>query len=216
MNKPKVDLDIKIKRFFIDLIPFSKIRRRLSKNLSHEKHMREFLKPMKQIGCKIGRGSYCDITTEVRTNETIIGKYCSIAGNVIIGIGDHPINWLSTSPYFYHAFLGWRDKPEFRNTVIPSVIGNDVWIGQNAMIKAGVTVGNGAIVAAGAVVVKDVPPYAIVGGVPAKLIRYRFSEQQISDLEDLKWWDLDEEIIKKIPYQDIDKAIEFLKQIRKK
>ncbi len=84
----------------------------------------------------------------------------------------------------------------------------------NVIIKDGVTVGDGAVIGMGAVVTKDVPPYAIVGGVPAKVIKYRFDEKTITKLLELKWWDLDDEIIKQIPVNDINKAIEFLTEVR--
>lgn len=85
----------------------------------------------------------------------------------------------------------------------PTIIGNDVWLGANVFIKRGVEVGDGAIVAAGAVVVKDVPPYAIVGGNPATIIRYRFENEIILLLLDLKWWSLNEDMLKDLHYDDI-------------
>lgn len=78
-----------------------------------------------------------------------------------------------------------------------TIISNDVWIGHGAIIKAGITVGDGAIVGAGAVVVKDVPPYAVVGGVPAKVLKYRFSEYMIDDLLATQWWNASDDIIQK-------------------
>ena len=87
--------------------------------------------------------------------------------------------------------------------------------GCNATILKGVTIGRGAVVAAGAVVAKDVPPYAIVGGIPAKIIKYRFDEETIKKLLDLKWWDMDSEILKQCPYKDINKSIEFLEMYKK-
>ena len=93
----------------------------------------------------------------------------------------------------------------------PVHIGNDVWIGSGVFIKNGITIGDGAIVGAHAVVTKDVPPYAIVCGNPARIIRYRLSDDIIKQLLELKWWNLPDDIIKQIPYDDVYKAIEFLK-----
>lgn len=122
-----------------------------------------------------------------------IGAFCSIGNNFTCGLGIHPTDKLSTSPMFYSTLkqngttLSQTDKiDEF----LPVRIGNDVFIGENVTVLSGVTIGNGAVVAAGAVVAKDVPAYAIVGGVPAKLIRYRFSPDQIAALQRIQWWNL--------------------------
>ena len=129
-----------------------------------------------------------------------IGRYCSIAAGVWISPHEHPAAWLTTSPCVYGggAFL-WARRILGRSPVVPMPhactkpvkIGNDVWIGQGAFIKGGVSIGDGAVVAAHAVVTKDVPPYAIVGGVPAKVIKYRFDEETIGRLLKLRWWDYD-------------------------
>lgn len=126
-----------------------------------------------------------------------IGSFCNINQNAIIGtLGNHPIDLVTTSHWLYTS----QDEseinyfPEFLEKYNPQVvIENDVWIGSNAIILPGVTVHNGAIIGAGAVVTKDVPPYAIVGGVPAKIIRYRFSPHIIEALLEIKWWDWDDE-----------------------
>lgn len=129
-----------------------------------------------------------------------IGRYCSLANNVAVGFAEHPIDrFTSSSLTFSSNFMGWRDfavsegrvgkfKAEDFDDRPLTTIGNDVWIGQGAFIKSGVTIGDGAIIAAHACVVKDVPAYAIVGGVPAKTIRMRFKDDTIERLQKLQWW----------------------------
>lgn len=118
-----------------------------------------------------------------------IGKFCSIGYGISIGPGEHYTERISTFPLSNRA-LGQEDESEFVIKGL-TIIGNDVWIGNNAIIMQGVKIGDGAVVAAGAVVTKNVPPYAIVGGVPAKILRYRFNDNIIEKLLQLKWWDKD-------------------------
>lgn len=121
-----------------------------------------------------------------------IGKFCSIGPEVRIGLGKHPIHLKSTHPGFYVTDSSYYGiTPEYHNPepeYEKITIGNDVWIGCRAMILDGVTIGDGAIIAAGAVVTKDVPPYAIVGGVPARIIKYRFKPEKIRELLESEWW----------------------------
>ena len=144
-------------------------------------------------------GDYSYVGRNSRVVYADIGKFCSIAGEVRLGMGTHTLDKLSTSPLFTEKNNGTKHSWVETSAVNPFkrvTIGNDVWIGQRAMIMGGVKIGNGAVVGAGAIVTKDVPPYAIVAGVPAKIIRYRFPEEVISKLEDSKWWKLPDDVLK--------------------
>lgn len=144
-----------------------------------------------------------------------IGRYCSIGPNVRIGLGVHPSQIIvSSSPAFYSKTevspTSFADKNYFESS-IHITIGNDVWVGYGATIKDGVTIGDGAIIGANALVVKDVLPYEIVGGVPAKVIRKRFSEDDIIFLLEFKWWEKDKVWLEKNWHYFLD-IQEFKKQ----
>ena len=139
----------------------------------------------------ISKYSYVAFNTIIRNCK--IGRYCSIGPNVVIGFGDHKTTSLSTHPSIFlnieqfKTDLNQRDNDTFREVTIR----NDVWIGANVYIRNGITIGNGAVVAAGSIVIHDVPDFAIVGGVPAILIKYRFNEETIMKINDSKWWEKD-------------------------
>lgn len=168
------------------------------------------------VNSTIGDYTYCSYDTTIINAQ--IGKFCSIAGDVTIGAAEHPTSWVSTSPVFENVKNSGTNV-KFANEKLPPVktttIGNDVWIGTGAMIKQGVTIGNGVVVGAMAMVTKDVPPYAIVAGIPARIIRYRFDEATIKELEDTKWWELSEADLKKVGkyIKEPGKFIEALKTI---
>lgn len=146
-------------------------------------------------------GGYTYLGNHCIVNQTHVGKYCSVATNVKIGMGKHPISYMSTSPLFYaknNPFkLSLVHEDKF-NECEKTIIGSDVWIGFGAMIKDGIKIGDGAIIGAGSMVTKDVLPYAVVAGVPAKIIKYRFSGEIIKNLLELKWWECDLSEIKKV------------------
>lgn len=126
--------------------------------------------------------------------DITIGKYCQIGADVAIHTKNHPTTYLST--YINkNLFNGELKKLRQENKV---VIGNDVWIGHNVIIVGNVSVGNGAILAAGSVITKDVLPFTIVGGVPAKAIKKRFSENIIAEIETLQWWDKSDAELEKL------------------
>ncbi|PSM50623.1 acetyltransferase [Chroococcidiopsis sp. CCALA 051] len=145
-------------------------------------------------------GSFTYICQNTVIDRASIGKFCSIASDCKIGLGSHPTrSFVSTHPIFFstrkQAGLTFSDKDYFKECDLIT-IGNDVWIGTNTIILDGVSIGDGAIIAAGAVVTKDVAAYAIYGGVPAKLIRYRFEKEVVDFLLKFKWWLKDEEWLK--------------------
>jgi acetyltransferase-like isoleucine patch superfamily enzyme len=148
-----------------------------------------------------------------------IGRYCSLSGELQTGLDEHPIDWVTSSMVSYVRNIhGWQDflgRPDYCPTDGHSGqrgltrIGNDVWSGLGVVIRTGVTVGDGAIIGARSLVLNDIPPYAIVGGAPAKLIRYRFPQKIIEGLQGLAWWrfnimDIPSDLIKRpqdfIPY----------------
>lgn len=144
------------------------------------------------INSRIGDFSYVNSNSAVSNAD--IGKFCSLGQELRIGLGAHPTGYVSTHPAFYannKAYPTFADKMYFDETGDRITIGNDVWIGYRALIMNGVTISDGAIVAAGAIVTHDVEPYSIVGGVPARHIRYRFDPYMIGELLRLRWWDLD-------------------------
>lgn len=150
-----------------------------------------------------------------------VGRYCSFAPGITAGDSNHGSDWLSTHPFQYGAgmvFQAWTKKKDFPFKKLRlkktawSTVGNDVWVGANAMIMPGVHIGDGAIVGGGAVVTKDVPPYAVVAGVPAKIIKYRFDEETIAKLLELQWWRFDADSLLGIDFEDVNKAIEQIKE----
>ena len=131
--------------------------------------------------------------------HTKIGKYCSISYGVTIGPPDHNYSRISSHPFIYNPEYGLTEEvATLRDEKFskPCTIGNDVWIGCNATILRGVKVGDGAVIGANSLVNRDVPPYAIVGGVPARIIRYRFDERVVEQLLRIRWWDWSDEKIR--------------------
>lgn len=165
----------------------------------------------------IGRYTFFNVNTIMYPNCSI-GRFCSTGRFVELGAAQHPIEYLS-SHLFQLGFSPLIDIPEEnnpRNTFEKhpqTTIGHDVWIGAKSTIVSGVTIGHGAVIAAGSIVNKDVPPYTIVGGTPAKTIRLRFKENIIEELLKIEWWNLPEDIIKTLPFDDIEKCIDRIKHL---
>lgn len=180
------------------------------KNLWIGKYVKIYA-PSHLYNCTIGDYSYVSLNSYI--SHTTIGKFCSIGPNLVCGWGIHPLNGISTAPMFYSSMkqngmtLSNKNKIEERK---PIVIGNDVFIGANVTILDGVTIGDGAVIGAGAVVSKDIPPYAVAVGVPIRILRYRFSPEQLSVLNKIKWWDWNDEKLVEVErmFYDVDKFIE--------
>ena len=144
-------------------------------------------------GCVVGERTSVGRYSKLRDAD--IGKFCSISWDVTIGATTHPMGHLSSHAFSYRKKFGLSDSDkQFKQ--LRTHIGNDVWVGCHSVIRSGVTVGDGAIIGAGAVVTKDVPPYSIVAGVPAKVIRMRFPENICRELLELRWWDWPDDVIR--------------------
>jgi acetyltransferase-like isoleucine patch superfamily enzyme len=158
-------------------------------------------------------GKYTYISRNSYISNVEIGRFCSIGPNFLAGWGLHPTDGISTSPMFYsksrqNGFsLSKDNKFQEREKIL---IGHDVHIGANVIVLDGVSIGDGAIIGAGAVVSKDIPPYAIAVGCPIRIIRFRFSQSQISDLQKIKWWNWEEEDLQEVEkhFFDIDGFID--------
>jgi acetyltransferase-like isoleucine patch superfamily enzyme len=152
---------------------------------------------------KIGAYSYIRSSSNLMAVSQI-GRFCSIGRNVVIGQDprNHPVSWVSTSPVFNSGY---------DSQITPSEIGNDVWIGHNAVIFAGVKIGNGAVIGMNAVVTKDVPDYTIVAGNPAKPIKKRFDTDTIKLLQESSWWEYD---IKELKSHDFSDPVKFAQQAK--
>jgi virginiamycin A acetyltransferase len=142
----------------------------------------------REVGLYTGGGAFLDANFEPGPPGVSIGRYTSLTRTMCAFTSDHPVGWKSTHGFFYDPAYGVAQK--FFQSRTRLTIGNDVWIGHNVTLLRSVTsVGDGAVIAAGSVVVRDVPPYAIVAGYPAKVLRYRFSEKTIAELLESKWWE---------------------------
>ena len=175
-----------------------------------------------QIGPEVTLGKYFGMNESGFIGRAVVGAYCAFGARTAINAFNHPIDWLSTNEFQYQpASFDWvseyRDIERLGRT--PDMfqvaqIGNDVWSGHNVNVMAGVNIGDGAIIAAGAVVTKDVPAYAIVAGVPATIIRYRFNEKIIERLLAVKWWEMELSQLSGLPFRDIERCLDRLEEIK--
>jgi len=159
---------------------------------------------------------YSDIGYDCTIINSKIGAFCSFASNITIGGASHTIDWVSTSPVFNENRDHLKKKFSYHkfNCSIQTNIGNDVWIGDKSLIKTGVNIGNGSVIGMGSIVTKNIPPYEIWAGNPAKLIRKRFKDDIITELEKIKWWEFDDKTIE-IFSETFSNVEEFIKRFRK-
>lgn len=151
-------------------------------------------------GVSIGRRSYWQ--SGYCWGRVQVGRYCSISVNVSIGGDRHPWSWLSSQPF--------GTGPVFQENDVDTIIGNDVWIGANAVVMKGIRVGDGAVIGAGAVVTHDVPAWAIVVGIPARVLKYRFDEQTRQRLAAIEWWTIDEDELRRLDASDVNACLSAL------
>ena len=181
-----------------------------------------FLNKNSQVGPDVTVGKYSGMNESCYIARATMGSYCAIGARTALNPFNHPVDWLSTNEFQYHpsSFNRVDEYNDFRRLERTpdmfkfSVIGNDVWTGHNVNVMGGVNVGDGAIIAAGSVVTKDVPPYAIVAGVPATIKRFRFSEKIVERLLELKWWDLELSDISGLPFRDIERCLDMIEEIK--
>lgn len=198
---------------------------RILRTIDPARYRKRILRKLISSGrVEMGRHTYGVPEVHLYDNDDqtrlLIGNFCSIAAgvNILLG-GNHPTSRLTTFPIrpkFGLTGAGTDGYPSSKGDVR---VGHDVWIGFGATIVSGVEIGNGAVVAAGSVVVANVPPYAVVGGNPAKLIRMRFSTEISSELEELRWWDWSDEMVSRNVSElcavDATKALSSLKRLHK-
>lgn len=164
-----------------------------------------------QVGCRelqIGAMTYIRSSSEL-LNVSRIGRFCSVGNGVVIGQDKsaHPLDWVSSHPFQFCRDSSMRYEP----TEPPVRMGHDVWLGREAMILEGLNIGTGAVVAARALVTHDVPPYAIVAGIPARVIRYRYSPELIEALLSSRWWELPIDVLQGLP---MNVPLDFVRQLQ--
>lgn len=185
-----------------------------------------FLGPL-TIRSETRLGAYAEIGSDVEIQSATLGRYCEVGPGSILGATGHPTTWLSVSAFQYKPTTwGWHESAAGAAVIDPeaggrqsfrsvggdrAVIGNDVWIGANVVVLRGVTIGDGCIVAANAVVTRDLPPYSVAGGVPAKVIRSRVPDDLRDELLDLRWWRFSPRQLSGVPYDDVPAAVAALR-----
>jgi acetyltransferase-like isoleucine patch superfamily enzyme len=175
-----------------------------------------------QVGPDAVVGRYFGMNESCFIARATIGHYCSIGARTAINPFNHPIDWLSIHEFQYHPnSFDWVDEyngierlertPEMFETV---TIGSDVWTGHNVNVLPGVSIADGVIIGAGSVVTKDVPPFAIVAGVPASVKKLRFPEKIVERLLRVRWWDLELEDLSGLPFRDVERCLDLIEAIK--
>jgi len=181
-----------------------------------------YLSRQTQLGPDVTAGKYLGMNAHTFLARATVGAYCTIGARTAINPFNHPTDWLSIHEFQYHPnSYDWVDEyrsmdrlsrtPDMFKQV---TIGNDVWTGHNVNVLAGVNIGDGAVIAAGSVVTKDVPPYAIVAGVPAAIKRFRFSEKIVERLLRSKWWELELSDLSGLPFRDVERCLDGIENMR--
>jgi acetyltransferase-like isoleucine patch superfamily enzyme len=181
-----------------------------------------YLNRYSQIGPDVVVGKYFGMNESCTITRATAGSFCAFGARTTINPFNHPMDWLSTHEFQYHprsfdwvpeynAFARLERTPDMLQHV---TIGNDVWTGHNVNILQGINVGDGAAIGAGSVVTKDVPPFAVVAGVPAEIKRYRFPEAVIERMLRLKWWDLELAELSGLPFRDVERCLDLIEEIR--
>jgi acetyltransferase-like isoleucine patch superfamily enzyme len=198
-----------VKNWIVSQVPEYKFYKSIQQEVSLGRHVKLYF-PVRLYNVKIDNYSYIGQYSHLQNVE--IGKFCSIGPKCFFGWGIHPTHGISTAPMFYSTIRQNGMTLSDENKVIEQKkikIGNDVFIGMNVTILDGVTIGDGAVIGAGAVVSKDIPSYAIAIGNPIHILRYRFSNEIINALLEIKWWDLDDHDLKEIErnFFDVEKFV---------
>jgi acetyltransferase-like isoleucine patch superfamily enzyme len=181
-----------------------------------------FLNKNSQVGPDVVAGKYFGMNENCFIARATIGAFCAIGARTAINPFNHPADWLSIHEFQYHPkSFDWVeeynafDRLERTPDMFAHVsVGNDVWTGHNVNVMAGVSIGDGAIIAAGSVVTKDVPPYAIVAGVPATVKRHRFPDKTVERLLRVKWWELELSDLSGLPFRDVNRCLDMIEDIK--
>jgi acetyltransferase-like isoleucine patch superfamily enzyme len=175
-----------------------------------------------RIGPDTRMGRYCSIAESAQVLRSDVGSFCAFGARVAVNPFNHPTDWLSINEFQYRddtfdwsaEYVALRRLKRGPEMFARCVIGNDVWLGHNVVVLAGVRIGDGAVIGAGAVVTKDIPDYAVAVGNPAVVKHYRFPAETVARLQRVKWWDMPLPALSALPFHDIDRCLHHLEQMR--